>query len=345
MRKASAVLSILSFAFVCNFFSHSVTASGESPYSDFRSSPAPQAPQAVQSLSELLIASAIAPIAAFPITKPVSAPVKPTVAAPDNVKPAINTVVPCPPQKANPTVKNKTAKQEPQQTSGTSPQNKNVTKKTRKVRPVEDLSTRIVQSCSPKQKTDPDEKWVSLTFDDGPSPDTTPAVLKLLKEHGIHATFCVIGLQVKKYPELVKQIAAEGHQLASHSMNHDERLSYRSDAKIRQEILGEKELIQSIVPDAAVDYYRAPAGNWNYHIRKLIASWGMKPLGWSVDSKDWQRPGTEAIIATVKKQLHDGGIVLMHDGGGNRSETLAALKKLIPDLVEDGYQFGFPQAN
>ena len=152
----------------------------------------------------------------------------------------------------------------------------------------------------------------------------------------------MLGRQVKKYPELVKQIIAEGHKVADHSMNHDERLSYRADKKIKKEILGEKELIQSVVPDTPVEFYRAPGGVWNYHIRKLVSGWGMKPLGWSVDSRDWCEPGVEAIVSTVKGQLHSGAVILMHDAGGNRSQTVQALKQLIPTLIKEGYQFGFP---
>jgi peptidoglycan/xylan/chitin deacetylase (PgdA/CDA1 family) len=153
----------------------------------------------------------------------------------------------------------------------------------------------------------------------------------------------LIGRQVKKYPELVKQIVAEGHKVADHSMNHDERLPYRSEKKIKTEILAEKTLIESIVPEAKVEYYRAPGGVWSYKLRTMVVSWGMKPLGWSVDTKDWQNPGVESIIATAQKQVSNGGVILMHDAGGNRSESVEALKKLIPILEKDGYEFGFPQ--
>lgn len=203
-------------------------------------------------------------------------------------------------------------------------------------------ATRIISSASANKKKDSDEKWVALTFDDGPSPEFTPQILALLKEHGIHATFCLLGRQVKKHPELVQQIVAEGHKIADHSMNHDLGLAHRSDKKIKNEILGEKTLIQSVVPDAKIEYFRAPGGIWNYRERKLVASWGMKSLGWSVDSRDWEEPGVDQIIANVNAQLKAGGVVLMHDAGGNRSQTVAALKRLIPSLEKDGYQFGFP---
>jgi peptidoglycan-N-acetylglucosamine deacetylase len=168
-------------------------------------------------------------------------------------------------------------------------------------------------------------------------------VLALLKEHGIKATFCVVGRQVKKHPELVQQIVAEGHKIANHSMNHDEYLPSRSVEKLKQEVLAEKELIESVVPGVTVDYFRAPGGNWNLRVRKMSVSWGMKPLGWSIDTKDWQQPGTEAIVSCVKNRIHSGAVILMHDGGGNRSQSVAALKQFIPTLKDSGYKFVVPQ--
>ncbi|MBX9725252.1 MAG: polysaccharide deacetylase family protein, partial [Candidatus Obscuribacterales bacterium] len=204
----------------------------------------------------------------------------------------------------------------------------------------EERACRLICSAAPGANTE--DKMVALTFDDGPSPEYTPKVLALLKEHNIHATFCLVGRQVKKYPELVKQIVAEGHKIANHTMNHNEFLTNKSDQKLKNEILAEQALITAVVPEVSIEYFRAPGGNWNHHIRKVVTGWGMKPLGWTVDSKDWQTPGVESIIKTVNKQLHPGGVILMHDAGGDRSETIAALKRLIPSLEQDGYKFGFP---
>jgi peptidoglycan-N-acetylglucosamine deacetylase len=256
------------------------------------------------------------------------ATVTPAAPPPATVKPQGKTAT------AKQTAKNKGRKQ--------TAKSKKAKTAARKIKKEEPSPTRIICSASANKKANSDEKWVALTFDDGPSPDYTPEILALLKANGIHATFCLLGQQVKKHPDLVKQIAAEGHKIADHSLNHDLSLSWRSDKKIKQEILGEKSLLQELVPEAAVEYYRAPAGNWNYHIRKLVASWGMKPLGWSVDTHDWQQPGVDSIVNTVKTTLHSGGVILMHDAGGNRSQTVAALKKLIPYLQKEGYKFGFP---
>ncbi|MBX9692105.1 MAG: polysaccharide deacetylase family protein [Cyanobacteria bacterium] len=215
------------------------------------------------------------------------------------------------------------------------------TEKSKVVAP--DPLTKIIDYVAyTKKEGEEQEKWVALTFDDGPSPEYTPKILALLKKHKIKATFCVVGRQVKKHPELVKQMVEEGHKIANHSMNHDEFVSFKSAVKMQTEILAENELIESVVPGVKVEYYRAPGGNWNLTVRKRIVSWGMKPLGWSVDTKDWQQPGVESIVTTVKNRVKSGGVILMHDGGGNRSESVEALKQIIPNLKDAGYQFGFP---
>jgi peptidoglycan/xylan/chitin deacetylase (PgdA/CDA1 family) len=204
---------------------------------------------------------------------------------------------------------------------------------------------RIITGLRPLPAKDPEgeqPKLVALTFDDGPDPTYTPKVLSILKKNGIKATFCLVGRQVKKYPELVRQIVAEGHKVASHTMNHDERLPVRSDKKLREEILGCKELIEAAAPEAKVEFFRAPGGNWNRHMRDLALAWGMRPLGWSVDTKDWQHPGSDVMLDTVDKQLRPGGIILMHDAGGDRSESVQALEDLIPVLEEEGYEFAQP---
>lgn len=202
--------------------------------------------------------------------------------------------------------------------------------------------TRIIAWTEIRENKTLKKKYVALTFDDGPSPEYTPQVLKTLKDNGIHAVFCLVGLQVKKYPELVKQIVEDGHKIADHSMNHCESLTRCSDKKLTAEILGDKELIQSVVPGTSVDYYRAPGGDWSHRVRAYAVSCGMKPLGWSVDTKDWQTPGEDAIVKTVTSHVRPGAVILMHDAGGNRSQSVAALKEIIPQLKRAGYEFAFP---
>ncbi|MEV0840486.1 polysaccharide deacetylase family protein [Actinocatenispora sera] len=173
---------------------------------------------------------------------------------------------------------------------------------------------------------------VALTFDDGPSPVWTPKVLALLKRHHLHATFCLIGEQVKEYPKLVARIVAGGHTLCNHSWDHDEFMSQRSTKYIRSELTRTDRAIRKAAPGATVRYYRQPGGNWSKRIVRVSRQLGMAPLGWSVDPSDWKRPPTSSIIANVKSNTGHGSIVLMHDGGGDRSHTYAALRTLLPYL-------------
>lgn len=191
-----------------------------------------------------------------------------------------------------------------------------------------------------------DSRTVALTFDDGPDPRWTPQVLAVLQRHGAVATFCMIEHNAAAHEELVKQVVAAGMRLCDHSRTHDEQLPDRTPEKITDEVVGAGSDLSAVAGGAAVEWYRAPGGNWSTDIAELSAEHGMQPLGWNVDPKDWERPGADAIVAAVQRQLQeqapDGAIILMHDGGGARDETVAALEQLIPWLAAHGYKFGFP---
>jgi peptidoglycan/xylan/chitin deacetylase (PgdA/CDA1 family) len=175
---------------------------------------------------------------------------------------------------------------------------------------------------------------VALTFDDGPSPSWTPQVLDLLREQGVKATFCLIGINVRKYPQLVSRIVREGHTLCNHSWQHDLRLGSRSEQVIQSDLSRTSAEIRQAVPGARIPYFRQPGGAWTPAVIKVARELDMIPLGWAVDPQDWKRPGKQAIIDSVTHNTHGGSIVLMHDGGGDRSETLAACETLIPWLKE-----------
>jgi peptidoglycan/xylan/chitin deacetylase (PgdA/CDA1 family) len=191
-----------------------------------------------------------------------------------------------------------------------------------------------------------DSHTVALTFDDGPDPRWTPQVLAVLRQHGAVATFCMIEQNASGHEALVKQVVDAGNRLCDHSRTHDEQLPDRPPEKINDEIVGAQGDIAAAAGGAPVQWFRAPGGNWSSDVITLSAQHGMQPLGWNIDPRDWERPGTSAIVAAVQQQLRqqapDGAIVLMHDGGGPRDETVAALEQLIPWLAAQGYRFGFP---
>lgn len=183
---------------------------------------------------------------------------------------------------------------------------------------------------------------IAITIDDGPDPRWTPQVLQVLRENHVKATFCMIGTRAQKYPELVRAVAADGHRLCDHSVDHDVTMDHKPVAYQQQQILGGKAMIEKAAPGVPVTYYRAPGGAFTPDSRAIAAANGMRPLGWSVDPKDWSRPGLPAIVAAVEGGLPRQPTVLFHDGGGDRSETVAALKEYLPWLAERGYAFTFP---
>ncbi|MFD6757008.1 polysaccharide deacetylase family protein [Micromonospora gifhornensis] len=178
-------------------------------------------------------------------------------------------------------------------------------------------------------------KKVALTFDDGPDPAWTPKVLDLLKAAKVKATFCVVGTQVRKHPELVHRIAREGHQLCNHSWNHDLNLARRPVAEIRADLTRTDREIRRAVKDAKVPYYRQPGGRWTAEVVKVAKQLDMRSLHWTVDPQDWARPTAATIQKRVQRAARPGSVVLLHDGGGNRAATLAACPKVIAALKRD----------
>jgi len=185
---------------------------------------------------------------------------------------------------------------------------------------------------------------VALTFDDGPDPRWTPEILALLSRHHAEATFCEIGPNAQAHPDLVKRIIAAGYRLCDHSVHHDERQSSKSLDYNRHEIVdAQREITAAAGPGSRLLYYRAPGGDFSPAIRGLAAARGLRPLGWTADSEDWKRPGVPAILSNIGLGLKPGSIVLMHDGGGDRSQTVEALAELLDQLDAEGYRYTFPE--
>jgi membrane peptidoglycan carboxypeptidase len=183
-------------------------------------------------------------------------------------------------------------------------------------------------------------KTVALTFDDGPA-EHTAAVLDLLRQYTVRATFCVLGEAVAADPAQLRRIVADGHALCNHSTHHDE-LGRASADRIRADIATTDAAIAAAAPGATVTYFRAPYGDWGVSA-KVAQDLGHTPLGWTVDPDDWTAPGVQEIVARVERQLRPGGIVLVHDGGGNRRQTVEAMRILIPRLLAAGWTFDLPE--
>jgi peptidoglycan/xylan/chitin deacetylase (PgdA/CDA1 family) len=180
-----------------------------------------------------------------------------------------------------------------------------------------------------------------LSIDDGPSPDYTPEVLAILRRYDVKATFCMVGRNVAAYPEVAKAVAAEGHQLANHTWSHAWLPDLSHRAMVR-EIERAQLTLDHVTHGFAPTVFRAPFGAWSPAILELCWRNRMRALGWSIDPKDWARPPAHQIVSNVLSNAAPGRIILDHDGGGDRSHTVAAIRAYLPRLLRLGYRFVLP---
>ncbi|MEV6207376.1 bifunctional polysaccharide deacetylase/glycosyltransferase family 2 protein [Kitasatospora sp. NPDC051914] len=185
---------------------------------------------------------------------------------------------------------------------------------------------------------------IALTFDDGPDPRWTPQILDVLRRHGVHATFFTVGTQVAAEPELARRIVAEGHQIGVHTFTHADLSAaapWRRNLELR-----EAQLALAGATGRTSTLFRPPysAGNdaltdAGWDVVGQAGREGYLTVLTSQDSEDWRRPGTDAIVAAATPKGRDGQILLMHDAGGDRSQTVAALDRLLPRLQAEGFRF------
>ncbi|MFK8911800.1 bifunctional polysaccharide deacetylase/glycosyltransferase family 2 protein [Streptomyces sp. YS-3] len=183
-----------------------------------------------------------------------------------------------------------------------------------------------------------------LTFDDGPDPTWTPKVLDQLKKYHAHGVFFVTGANAARYPGLIKRMVDEGHEVGLHTFNHPD-LSYQSHARIDWE-LAQNQLALEGAAGIRTSLFRPPYSSFadaiddqNWPVIKYVGSRGYITALDSTDSEDWQRPGIKTIIKNATPKHGKGAIVLMHDSGGDRSQTVAALDTFLPQLQGKGYTF------
>jgi peptidoglycan/xylan/chitin deacetylase (PgdA/CDA1 family) len=180
-------------------------------------------------------------------------------------------------------------------------------------------------------------KAIALTIDDGPSPIYTPQILQILEKYHVTASFSMVGENVTYYPGVARDVADAGHLIVNHTWDHA-NLTKLTQAQTRAEIGNATDAIHNAVGRTPT-IFRAPYGAWSRTTLEYCASEHLMPLDWSVDPRDWARPGVSKIVANIMKNTGTGSIILEHDGGGDRSETVAALKIAIPRLLDAGYHF------
>ena len=178
---------------------------------------------------------------------------------------------------------------------------------------------------------------IALTIDDGPHPVWTPKILRLLDKYHVPAMFCMIGNQVLGHEDVARTVTKAGHQLANHTWSHPASLAHRSPEQVRTEIERAQLKIQDTT-GYAPKLFRSPGGGWSPTVLQEAAAAGLIPLDWDNDPRDWTRPG----VAHIKNKMmaaRPGQILLCHDGGGDRSETYAALSTVLPALTARGLRF------
>jgi peptidoglycan/xylan/chitin deacetylase (PgdA/CDA1 family) len=190
---------------------------------------------------------------------------------------------------------------------------------------------------SPMSYIDDGPMAIALTIDDGPSPVYTPQVLRLLEKYRVTATFSMIGIEVGAHPGVAREVAAAGHVIANHTWTHINLAGLRPVA-VADQMNRTTDAIHRVTGKVPT-LFRAPYGAWSPAVLQQCARTRMTPLDWSVDPRDWSRPGMASIVRNIMRNTRTGSIILEHDGGGNRSETVAALKIVLPRLLAAGYHF------
>ena len=201
------------------------------------------------------------------------------------------------------------------------------------------MQPRTIESLDPTLPDD--QRYIALTFDDGPNPGYTEAILQVLNDNDVKATFFMIGSNVDAYPDLARQVADSGMQVASHSYIHEPEfyLNKLSDDEVREQLTNAQNSIYNAT-GVTTTIVRPPGGNMTAETYlacgdNLVTCF----VGWDLGTGDFNRPGVDYIVDQVLTNAHPGAIVLMHDGGGDRSQTAEALAIIIPALKEQGYQF------
>jgi peptidoglycan/xylan/chitin deacetylase (PgdA/CDA1 family) len=180
-----------------------------------------------------------------------------------------------------------------------------------------------------------DQKVVAMTFDDGPHPTHTPQLLKMLRDRNIKATFYLVGKNAKAYPNIVRQMVAEGHEIGNHTWTHGS-LTSMSDEQIRREL----KMSTDAVFEAAgyrPQTIRPPYGAINQRIKEMMyAEFGYPTIMWSVDPQDWRKPGVSVVTSRIVNAAHPGAILLAHD---IHAPTIQAMPATFDQLLAKGYRF------
>jgi cellulose synthase/poly-beta-1,6-N-acetylglucosamine synthase-like glycosyltransferase/peptidoglycan/xylan/chitin deacetylase (PgdA/CDA1 family)/spore germination protein YaaH len=185
------------------------------------------------------------------------------------------------------------------------------------------------------------EHQVSITFDDGPDPRWTPKILDVLKAANVKAAFFLVGVNAERYPGLVRRIVNEGHEIGNHTYYHP-NLALCWPEHIRLELNATQLLLETIT-GRATTFFRPPyaADTGPTQLSELVPLKIAEDLNYlvvleNIDPQDWAKPGADVILQRIKQQRHDGSVILLHDAGGERSQTVEALPRILDWLHTRG---------
>ncbi|NLZ27757.1 MAG: polysaccharide deacetylase family protein [Firmicutes bacterium] len=178
------------------------------------------------------------------------------------------------------------------------------------------------------------EKKIAISFDASWGAERTPKILKILKEYDLKSTFFLTGIWIEAYPDRVKQIAEDGHEIGNHTATHP-HMNQLTGEQIKEEMKKVDEMIHKLTGKRPTRLFRPPFGEYNSNVIKTVSSLGYVPVQWSIDSLDWRNLNKEAIIERVTSNPHNGAIVLFHNDG---LHTTAALPEIIEFYTDNGYR-------
>ncbi len=196
------------------------------------------------------------------------------------------------------------------------------------------LSRHIVARLLPIYKVEVEQPRIALSFDATWGTSRTDRLLEILRRHGVKTTFFLAGNWVKSYPEYVRKIAAEGHEIGNHSYTHP-HMATLSREQIRQELEENQRRIDALVGRPDVLLFRPPFGEYDDAVIEVASELGYYTVQWSIDSLDWQDLSADAMIARILRSVERGDIILFHNDG---THTPEAVDRLIPMLKEKGFQ-------
>jgi peptidoglycan/xylan/chitin deacetylase (PgdA/CDA1 family) len=178
--------------------------------------------------------------------------------------------------------------------------------------------------------------YLAMTFDDGPHPQNTPRLLGMLRERNIKATFFIVGTLAREYPNIIRAILADGHEIGNHTLTHPLNMTRLSDDKIRHEVGSTAQALLDIAGYHA-RVFRPPGGATNARIKQwLYDEYGLCNILWSVDPNDWKRPGVSVVTQRLVNGAHPGAILLCHD---LHAPTVDAMPGTLDALLAKGYRF------